>query len=300
MPPDAFRLAERLPTIRGTLGLTRRVQLPQLIRVFFINILPWIDQLQLYNAINQDLTIFGLENTTIHKISIPNYTCPSDPDAGYPHRLASRALTPYAPDPPDGRWNMTLTSYSACYGSLRVDAIPRRVGNCRVASALIAQANGVINDIAPINIAAISDGLGNTLFVAEKSVTSAVNVDALSPAADSLHGWYVSGNWGDTLMTTFYPPNPNGKVSFSATDAILNAASSQHYQGLHALMGDGSARYIKDSIQSWTFDPATGRPLGATREPAGWWTTLPMAGIWQALATRSGSELVTTQDMAEL
>ncbi len=93
-------------------------------------------------------------------------------------------------------------------------------------------------------------------------------------------------------MTTFYPPNPYDKVSALGTSALLNSASSEHPGGINALMSDGSTRFIKDTIQTWPFEQTTGQPTGAVRNPGGWWTNLPKPGIWQALATRAGGELI--------
>lgn len=57
-------------------------------------------------------------------------------------------------------------------------------------------------------------------------------------------------------MTTFYPPNPYEETAALATDVLLNSASSRHPVGLNGLMGDGSVRFIKDTIQTWPFDQA--------------------------------------------
>lgn len=265
---------------------------PAVDKSFLLFLLPAMEQPAFYNAINQDLTIFGPENTTVHGVAVASFACPSDPEAGYPRDLAAGALEPYAPDPPGGRRRMVFTSYSGCHGSIRVDAIPRPSNGCRVAGPLRAQADGPIGDISPIDFAAIFDGLSHTLFVAEKSTTDAARLSVVYPALFALHGWYASGNWGDTLMTTFYPPNPYDQLPALAADALLTSGSSRHPGGLNALMGDGSVRFVKDSIQSWPFDPSTGAPAGARRDPGGWWTGLPKPGVWQALATRSGGDNV--------
>jgi prepilin-type N-terminal cleavage/methylation domain-containing protein/prepilin-type processing-associated H-X9-DG protein len=265
---------------------------PAVDKSFLLFLLPSIEQASLYNAINHDLTIFGLENTSIHAVVVSTYSCPSDPSAGVVRDLPAGVLVPYAPDPPGGRRSMVFTSYSACYGSYRVDAIPRTSNGCRVPGPLLTQVNGAINDVAPIGFASITDGLSHTLLVAEKSTTDAVRLGALLPGLASLQGWFVSGNWGDTLMTSFYPPNPYEKVAALAPDALLSSASSRHPGGFNALMGDGSARFLKETIQSWPFDPATGRPTGATKVAGGWWINLPPPGIWQSLATRSGGEVI--------
>ena len=187
---------------------------------------------------------------------------------------------------------MVFTSYSACYGSFYVNAIPRTSNHCQVPGALLAQANGAIGDVSPIGFAALSDGLSHTLAFAEKSATMKLRLGQVVPIQEARHGWYVSGNWGDTLMTTFYPPNAYEKVALGSPNALVNAASSQHPGGLNALMADGSVRFIKETIQTWPFEPITGNPVGASVGPGGAWINLPAPGVWQALATRSGGEVV--------
>jgi prepilin-type N-terminal cleavage/methylation domain-containing protein/prepilin-type processing-associated H-X9-DG protein len=255
-------------------------------------LLPFLEQAALYNAINQDLSIFGLENTTVHGVTVASFACPSDPGAGVTRPLAAGALLPFAPDPPGGRSMMVFTSYSACYGSYYVNVIPRIENGCQVPGPLRAQADGVISDISPIGFASISDGLSHTLAFAEKSATDALRMGEFTPLLTALHGWYVSGNWGDTLMTTFYPPNAYDRVALDSPNALLASGSSQHPGGLNALMADGSVRFIKDTIQTWPFEPSTGAPIGASVGPGGWWVNLPTPGVWQALATRAGGEAV--------
>jgi hypothetical protein len=51
-------------------------------------------------------------------------------------------------------------------------------------------------------------------------------------------------------------------------------------------------RFIKDSIQSWPFDALTGNPTGALQNAQGAWLNLPAPGVWQAVSTRNGGEVV--------
>ena len=255
-------------------------------------LLPVLERQSLYNAINQDLSIFGPENTTVHAVSVATFACPSDPGAGSAQPLAAGALLPYAPDPPNGRAMMVFTSYSACYGSFYVNAIPRTSNGCQVAGPLLAQANGAIGDVSPVGFSAVSDGLSQTLTFAEKSATMALRLGEAVPDQEARHGWWVSGNWGDTLMTTFFPPATYERIALGSPNALVAGASSQHPGGLNALMLDGSTRFIKNTIQTWPYEPITGNPVGATLGPGGFWANLPPPGVWQALATRSGGETV--------
>ncbi len=254
-----------------------------------IFVLPFMEEVTLFNAINQSLTIAGAENSTVHSVAVSSFACPSDPMSGMPRKTSPGILTRFGV--PDPSW-MVFTSYAGLMGSLSVDAFPSPRNGCVVAPTLLAQSNGVFNDLAPIRLASITDGLSNTLFVAEKSTTILQELDIVNPILFGKHGWYITGNWGDTLVTTLYPPNAYEKVTLGATAAWTNSASSLHHGGVNVLMGDGSVRFIKDSIQSWLLNPVSGGPAGASRSAGGWWVNLPAPGVWQSLATRSSGEVI--------
>ena len=187
---------------------------------------------------------------------------------------------------------MVFTSYAGMIGSLPVLAQPLPGNNCVVPGALIAQCNGVFNDLSPIRLASVTDGLSNTIFMAEKATTILQELNALDPQYAAQHGWYITGNWGDTLVTALYPPNACDKVAGASMTAWTNSASSMHPGGLNVLMGDGSVRFIKDTIQTWPFSTLTGNPAGASQNGQGAWVNLPPSGVWQALSTRNGGEVV--------
>ncbi len=254
--------------------------------------LPMMEQTNLYNSINQDLTILARENRTVFSSSVGAYACPSDPDAGIVHDATGVALVNLGLADPGESFRMSFTSYSACYGSFYVNAIKRPSNDCQLPPGLAGQADGVFNDLSAIRFASITDGLSQTLFVCEKDLTGLRALDRLDPTLSKKRGWWITGNWGDTLMTTMYPPNMLDKVALGAGSAHYYAASSNHPGGVNGLFGDGSVKFVKDTIQSWPFDPLTGAPRGATRNAGGWWENLPRAGVWQAIGTRSGEETI--------
>ena len=141
-----------------------------------------------------------------------------------------------------------------------------------------------------MTLASVSDGLSQTLFVLERAITPLREVDAYYPDESARHGWFITGNWGDTLATTFYPPNAFKTVSLAVPNAQFSAGGSLHPNGLNTLLGDGSVRFLRESIQSWPYSSITGIPTGATQIRGGPWTRLPTPGVWQALGTRSGGE----------
>jgi prepilin-type N-terminal cleavage/methylation domain-containing protein len=262
---------------------------PMVDKGVLVFLLPNLEQAPLYDAINQDVSILGPENTTVHAVSVGAFACPSDPGAGGLREADAGAMTPWLPG---GRVRMAASSYSACFGSYYVHALPLPQNGCRVPARTAAQADGLFNDLAPIRLGSVTDGLSHTLSFSEKALTTFDVLAAVDPDLPSETGWYVTGNWGDTLFTTFYPPNMPRRASLLAGRAHASAASSLHPGGVQVLLGDGSARFIKDSIQSWPFDPATGRPAGAVPTSEGWWDRGPPPGVWQALATRAGGEVI--------
>ena len=102
----------------------------------------------------------------------------------------------------------------------------------------------------------------------------------------------ISGNWGDPLVTAFLPPNLHKTIVANDNPEQAFAASILHPGGLNLLMADGSVRFIKETISTWPFNPRPGYPQGAWVDASGVWANLPPSGLWQALASRSGGEVI--------
>ena len=256
-----------------------------------VAILPWLEQGPLFHSINQDVTIFGYENRTACAQSVETYICPSDTDSVVREADGSKLM-------PFGLWDgqdslqMSFGSYAGNFGSLNVNASIIGQPNCKVPAILISQSNGVFNDLSPATTSSILDGLSQTIFFSEKSTTVLRGVIPFDPTIFKRYGWYFSGNMGDSLISMMYPPNMFQSVAYSAGSNHAFGATSLHPGGVNVLMGDGSVRFINESIHSWPSDRLTGYPAGAVRSPGGWWTNLPKPGIWQTLSTKSGMEVL--------
>lgn len=259
---------------------------------FLIMVLPQLEQAALYNSINQSVTIFGYENRTIFPTFVGVYACPSDPDSGSARQGDTTRMIALGLATPGERLSMSFTSYSGCFGCFLVTALPTPENRCSVPPPLAAQANGSLCDLSPIRWASVTDGLSETIVAAEKATTKFRKLDPVDPLLFARYGWYFSGNMGDTLLTAFYPPNMDLRVAAIAGAAQTFGASSMHPGGFNAVFGDGSVRFVKDSIDTWPFDRLTGSPVGATQSSQGWWYDLPPRGIWQKLATRSDGEVI--------
>ena len=106
----------------------------------------------------------------------------------------------------------------------------------------------------------------------------------------------------DTQFLTLYPMNPQRTMAaipdFQGNDAYISAASSQHPGGCHFAFLDGSVRLLKETIDCWRIDPATGYPPGISIDPGphgvGILHVVPRTQlpVYQALSTRNGGEVI--------
>src|SRR5262249_18511777 len=155
-------------------------------------------------------------------------------------------------------------------------------------------------------LAGVTDGTSNTIAFGEHahglfSRTATTNQSGLSIIDFVDWNWWVSGNYGDTLFTTFYPMNPQkrlqtGYSNYNQGDDVVLAASSFHPGGCNFAFLDGSVRFLKETIDSWSLTPG---PDGALI-PSGWpgaWPFVPgpraKVGVSQALSSRNGGEVLS-------
>ncbi len=259
---------------------------PLIDKSFLIQILPYAEQSALYNSINQNLWIFSPDNRTSLPASVSIYACPSDPDAGPARNGYPWDTFTFPGDPSLRPVPMSFTSYSGCRGISGYTAMPDPGNGCRIDPARAARLLGCFIDATPISYVSVTDGLSHTMVVAEKAVSTFRSLDQVTPFTFEMSGWWFMGGMGETLFSTDYVPNVYKKVVCTPTSGLpawIESASSLHPGGVNILIGDGSVRFVKETIQSWPTDPVSGVPLA----PVGSRTP----GIWQALGTRNGGEV---------
>jgi prepilin-type N-terminal cleavage/methylation domain-containing protein/prepilin-type processing-associated H-X9-DG protein len=258
----------------------------------------YTEQIQLYNAMNFNVNVFDWQNATICSTGLATLWCPSDPGVSN-----GQTVGLYLPSLSPGI--MKYSSYGGCAGSWF---------SFQFGTVSIANQNGVFYYQSATRIQDITDGTSNTILFGEhtRQILSNVSTQAFPPNSDQVGWhWWVSGNFGDTVCNTFWPPNSWKKVPYSCQDITtgsntVGAVSSMHPGGANIALCDGSVRFVKDTIDSWTNTqtgtncPPAGVILGSASDPV-YGTVQPIwsivqgskVGVWQKLSTRSGGESIS-------
>jgi prepilin-type N-terminal cleavage/methylation domain-containing protein/prepilin-type processing-associated H-X9-DG protein len=240
-------------------------------------ILPYIEQGSMYNAWNSlgdytanatggltALRYSGAANTTTTTNRVSSYWCPSDTRSNPLGGIASY-------------------NYVANYGNTSITT----AANTTTAPSLTY--NGFTYGGAPfidmylgsVTLASINDGLSNTMFHSECDEGQ----DGPTGQYDLrgfIHWW--EGAFFETSLTpnssqpdqmqsaSYCYPNYLGNPPCvgSATNNYVHAARSRHPGGVNTLMGDGSVRFIKNSISIYS---------------------------WQALSTTKGGEVLSADQL---
>ncbi len=278
----------------------------------FVRMLPFTEQSAAYNAVNFNWNYGSWQNVTLYGVRLSALNCPSDiKNDPVPLRNASspKGTTPgwnfgvnNSPDqPPDSVYLAAFTSYGGNQGTWPV-YYQQSYNN----SAEFNQLNGVIFDDSSIKISAITDGTSNTLLFGEKSKGNLFVYDQGYAIGD---GCWNSGRYYDTMVNTFYPPNVglggSGAGAGSTSYDYPATMSSQHPGGVNVALCDGSVRFLKNTVNSWSYSTNPAPALNGAFLPNGvtyanYVYTINAGatiGIWQALSTRSGGEVVSADSL---
>ena len=266
----------------------------------FISLLPFIEQSTLYSAYNANWSAWGPANSTITGVSISGFVCPSDSQTAGAFFTFPRTV----PDGPTAGQRFTFTSYAGSSGSLTQTYYNLPVWK---------QANGILYNCgsfgaysrSPVRASEITDGLSNTIAFGEVAHGLLSKTDQPNSGYGGsfyyYHHWTAWEPGGGPEFSEYYPINAIKKYkpaigsSYDFAGAVVRGASSFHPGGANFAFCDGSVRFLKDTIDSWSLQPAVELPVGM-----GWTSVLGYTpspgmkiGVYQALGTKSGGEVIS-------
>jgi prepilin-type N-terminal cleavage/methylation domain-containing protein/prepilin-type processing-associated H-X9-DG protein len=225
--------------------------------------LPFMERTTLFNALNFTLLYSDVANSTVSMTLVDTFVCPSDQPNPMPARGAQ-------------------TNYMANMGSWIVWQAATGP------NANLAPPNGVFYGNSATKFSNITDGTSNTTFFSERVLADGSNA-IVSPIADVFFSpagpttvddavricravdindlsnqfpLFMGAPWvnGQHVFQHVTPPNTRSCGFFVFLRAIM-PPSSRHPGGVNAAFGDGSVRYVKDSINVSTWR-ALGTPAG--------------------------------------
>ncbi len=207
-------------------------------RAGIVHLLPYVDQVNLYNQVNFGTGGYDFQQAYAAKPVIA-LLCPSDGLADNPKSGS-------------GAGTCAATNYGLVVG--------QNLGDAKPANAPAAFANNK-----KISLRDFIDGSSNVMMIAEQLMGSNKDV----------RGWYVNGNNASALVCTQTTPNSSapdvlypdpafcvnndGVTDAPAmnlpcdpgstnSDTHYSASRSRHTGGVHILMGDGSVRFASSNI----------------------------------------------------
>ncbi len=258
----------------------------------FVSMLGQFDQQPLFNAMNFSRSIYSGANSTIYATGLTTLWCPSD------GQIVNKRLSsgPYGDNP-----NLTycFTSYGGATGTWFPEMLffcnvtyPNPMNSCPAFQPIINSMNGIFIYSVSNSIATITDGTSNTFIYSERANGLFTNGES------NCWDWWGDAVESDTLFTTLYPINAFRKVPLTSdeyTQSWVESPSSFHPGGANFAFADGSVHFIKETISSWQYNPATGYPVGVSNSN-GVYMLAPgtQLGVFQKLSTRAGGEVVSS------
>jgi prepilin-type N-terminal cleavage/methylation domain-containing protein/prepilin-type processing-associated H-X9-DG protein len=280
---------------------------------------PFLEQTVIYNAYNSQIDACCAQNTTIAGFGFSTLWCPSDgaivglrreftasdclnDDCSpfttcYSSYAGNMGTWAYWPDETADRY--FLQKLAQMNGVFFYLGFPNWAGSVNGGNGTVRNPGGV----GPVGLAGITDGTSTTIAFSEHAHGQLSRTDGVDGVAN-FYFWnfWFSPAYGDTVFTTFYPINPWKRLDDTVlpgdasplAGAYVLSASSFHPGGANFAFVDGSVRFLKESINSWSYDPKTGLPANATINSQGIFVLAPgTQGVYQALSTRNGAEVIS-------
>lgn len=186
-------------------------------------ILPYLDERNLYNSLNFDVGVYDRSNATARLTSLGLLSCPSDPTPR--HILWSDDQRLGIPSGPpiglsNGAFDDVASSYAACHHSREA---PIAFDN-----------NGMFFLNGSVRLDDVQDGLAHTIFAGEVLRKGDVTLGWSSGTRATLR------NTGTRINHPMVGPPPN--------PLWVGGFGGSHQGGANMLLGDGSVKFLKETI----------------------------------------------------
>ena len=197
---------------------------------WLFQILPYVEQKSLYNHFDKRVSLYDGVNSSVRGVSVAGFLCPSE----------ARPNSQFAE-----------TNYAGCYNDTE--------------AAIDVNNKGVFFLNSSVRSEDIPDGRFCTLFVCEKRVDPTDLGWASGTRASLRNAATPPNNGGIQLsMTTAVPvvEEAEGNTNAAAAGTPNGGFSSAHAGGVNAAFGDGSVRFVKNSINPKIFQFLANRADG--------------------------------------
>ena len=281
----------------------------------FVNLLPYFEQANLYQAIQAGLTsrtggapVPWDENFAPYTTKLPGILCPSDPETTQGGRIGK---TNYMFSRGDGNWDHNQWSGNGGRGQrgFFTSAGDGRDNNNGVSRKFRDVLDGLSNTIAmsertkgqngsrKANGGALSINNGGAMRQNPASVLpKLVNGDFTGDFATWTGTRWPDGAPAFTGCTTQLGPNKGSYVqgAWDGEDGIYEP-TSKHTGGVQALMGDGAVNFFSDSIDTGLTTCAGPDDSGARTGACAPFTQFGRSpfGVWGALGSVAGGEVAS-------
>jgi prepilin-type N-terminal cleavage/methylation domain-containing protein/prepilin-type processing-associated H-X9-DG protein len=232
-------------------------------------LLPFAEQSPLFNAINANLPTWVVDNGTVATVQVNVCLCPSanNPTPTCPMVDSNVQLLPVANQyfaRANYQYNMGWNDTSITPANTNYDD---PVKGC----------NGPIYRNSHITYAGVTDGLSNTVFASEKTpyLADATWVGIIPGYRHFAYNAFASAGTGGAGINYDYPgailASHSGPSLYESPQVIHPPNSplghtdefySLHPGGANVLLGDGSIRFIKQSINLLTWQALSSRAVG--------------------------------------
>jgi prepilin-type N-terminal cleavage/methylation domain-containing protein/prepilin-type processing-associated H-X9-DG protein len=271
---------------------------------WLVAICPQMEQSAIYNSYNFSIVWRSYPNITVTSTQIASLICPSETVPDRTPLFAGEYGAAPIPVPATAPFLQAHTTYAGCSGIYYSDYRSATGLNDPCYATWAATEKGVIVGDNKITIASITDGLSNTFMVGETAIGT-LTTNPASFINQQQSRWWQIGFWYSGEFDCEYPMNaykvlnvsnfPPGIVT-PGDWTSAEGATSFHPGGCNFAFCDGSVKFIKQTIASWSpYNPSTGDPYFTYGATCGenYIGTVPER-VYQMLATRNSGEVISS------